>query len=142
MKLQVCDAPSASCSNQPNSTNGSYFRVDQLVSTFSANPSLIAFAKLCSVSWKSRQVFFLTISLYLQKSVAWIISTCFACNSAICPPLMLLSSNCRCNSNFQEFCSQVLYECMSKDRPSLLQVSYCRHLYHFLLLSSYQLTSI
>ncbi|XP_020395119.1 anaphase-promoting complex subunit 1 isoform X3 [Zea mays] len=77
---EVCDAPSASCSNQPNSTNGSYFRVDQLVSTFSANPSLIAFAKLCSVSWKSR-----------------------------------------CNSNFQEFCSQVLYECMSKDRPSLLQ---------------------
>ncbi|KAF8720064.1 hypothetical protein HU200_024836 [Digitaria exilis] len=78
---EVCDAPSASCSNQPNSTNHSSFRVNQLVSTFSANPSLIAFAKLCSESWKNR-----------------------------------------CNGNFQEFCSQVLYECMSKDRPSLLQV--------------------
>ncbi|XP_062231175.1 anaphase-promoting complex subunit 1 isoform X2 [Phragmites australis] len=78
---EVCDAPSASCSTQPNNTNHSSFRVDQLVSTFSANPSLIAFAKLCCESWKDR-----------------------------------------CNGNFREFCSQVLYECMSKDRPSLLQV--------------------
>ena len=36
----------------------------------------------------------------------------------------MLTSHCRCNGNFQEFCSQVLYECMSKDRPALLQVSY------------------
>ncbi|KAL6865049.1 hypothetical protein ACP4OV_016200 [Aristida adscensionis] len=28
----------------------------------------------------------------------------------------------RCNGSFREFCSQVLYECMSKDRPSLLQI--------------------
>ncbi|CAN6328614.1 unnamed protein product [Urochloa humidicola] len=69
---EVCDT---------NSTNHSSVRVDQIVSTFSANPSLIAFAKLCSESWKNR-----------------------------------------CNGNFREFCSQVLYECMSKDRPSLLQV--------------------
>ncbi|KAL6620059.1 hypothetical protein ACP70R_035198 [Stipagrostis hirtigluma subsp. patula] len=78
---EVCDAPSATCSTKPNSTNHSSFRVDQLVSTFSANPSLIAFAKLCCESWKDR-----------------------------------------CNGNFREFCSQVLYECMSTDRPSLLQV--------------------
>lgn len=78
---EVCDTPSASCIAQLNSASRSSFRVDQLVSTFSANPSLIAFAKLCCESWKERY-----------------------------------------NSNFQEFCSQVLYECMSKDRPALLQV--------------------
>ncbi|WVZ98102.1 hypothetical protein U9M48_043581 [Paspalum notatum var. saurae] len=78
---EVCDTPSTSCSNQANGSIHSSFRVDQLVNTFSANPSLIAFAKLCTVSWKNR-----------------------------------------CNGNFLEFCSQVLYECMSKDRPSLLQL--------------------
>ncbi|XP_039838827.1 anaphase-promoting complex subunit 1-like isoform X7 [Panicum virgatum] len=76
---EVCDMPSARCSNKPNSINHSANRIDQLVSTYSANPSLIAFAKLCSKSWKNR-------------------------------------------CNFREFCSPVLYECMSKDRPSLLQV--------------------
>jgi anaphase-promoting complex subunit 1 len=35
---------------------------------------------------------------------------------------LMLTSHSRCNDNFQEFCSQVLYECMSKDRPALLQV--------------------
>nr|CAB3465535.1 unnamed protein product [Digitaria exilis] len=65
---EVCDAPSASCSNQPNSTNHSSFRVNQLVSTFSANPSLIAFAKLCSESWKNRQVY---ISFYTIIESMW-----------------------------------------------------------------------
>ncbi|KAJ1262414.1 hypothetical protein BS78_09G105800 [Paspalum vaginatum] len=78
---EVCETPSTSCSNQANGSIHSSFRVYQLVNTFSANPSLIAFAKLCSVSWKNR-----------------------------------------CNGNFLGFCSQVLYECMSKDRPSLLQL--------------------
>ncbi|CAM0955935.1 unnamed protein product [Alopecurus aequalis] len=78
---EVCDTPSTSCGTQLNRSSLSSFRVDQLVSTFSENPSLIAFAKLCCESWKGR-----------------------------------------CNGNFQEFCSQVLYECMSKDRPALLQV--------------------
>ncbi|XP_047093985.1 anaphase-promoting complex subunit 1 isoform X1 [Lolium rigidum] len=78
---EVCDTPSTSCGTQLNRSSLSSSRVDQLVSTFSANPSLIAFAKLCCESWKGR-----------------------------------------CNDNFQEFCSQVLYECMSKDRPALLQV--------------------
>ncbi|XP_044973473.1 anaphase-promoting complex subunit 1 isoform X1 [Hordeum vulgare subsp. vulgare] len=78
---EVCDTPSTSCSTQVNRASHSSFRVDQLVSTFSANPSLIAFAKLCCESWKDRS-----------------------------------------NGNFQDFCSQVLYECMSKDRPALLQV--------------------
>ncbi|EXB88404.1 Anaphase-promoting complex subunit 1 [Morus notabilis] len=51
--------------------------VDQLVATFSSDPSLIAFAQLCcDPSWNSRQ----------------------------------------------EFCLQVLFECVSKDRPALLQV--------------------
>ncbi|KAJ9683860.1 hypothetical protein PVL29_016384 [Vitis rotundifolia] len=56
--------------------------VDQLVSTFSSDPSLIAFAQLC------------------------------------CDP----SWNGRSDADFQEFCLQVLFECVSKDRPALLQV--------------------
>ncbi|XP_057804626.1 anaphase-promoting complex subunit 1 isoform X2 [Salvia miltiorrhiza] len=56
--------------------------VDQLVSTFSSDPSLIAFAQLfCGSSWSSRF-----------------------------------------ELDFQEFCQQVLFECVSKDRPALLQV--------------------
>ncbi|XAR71918.1 hypothetical protein NMG60_11018372 [Bertholletia excelsa] len=56
--------------------------IDQLVSTFSSDPSLIAFAQLC------------------------------------CDP----SWNSRSDPDFQEFCLQVLFECVSKDRPALLQV--------------------
>ncbi|MED6170431.1 hypothetical protein PIB30_030855 [Stylosanthes scabra] len=56
--------------------------VDQLVSTFSSDPSLIAFAQLC------------------------------------CDP----SWNSRSDADFKEFCLQVLFECVSKDRPALLQV--------------------
>lgn len=56
--------------------------IDQLVSTFSSDPSLIAFAQLC------------------------------------CDP----SWNSRSDGDFQEFCLQVLFECVSKDRPALLQV--------------------
>ncbi|XP_057979662.1 anaphase-promoting complex subunit 1 isoform X2 [Malania oleifera] len=56
--------------------------VDQLVSTFSSDPSLIAFAQLCcDHSWDSRS-----------------------------------------DIDFQEFCLQVLFECVRKDRPALLQV--------------------
>ncbi|KAK4436500.1 Anaphase-promoting complex subunit [Sesamum alatum] len=56
--------------------------VDQLVSTFSSDPSLIAFAQLfCDSSWSSRS-----------------------------------------ELDFQEFCLQVLFECVSKDRPAMLQV--------------------
>ncbi|KAK9683438.1 hypothetical protein RND81_10G141500 [Saponaria officinalis] len=56
--------------------------VAQLVSTFSSDPSLIAFAQLCSdFSWNSRL-----------------------------------------DIEFQEFCLQVPVECVSKDRPALLQV--------------------
>lgn len=56
--------------------------IDQLVSTFSSDPSLIAFAQLCSdPSWNKRS-----------------------------------------GTDFQEFCLQVLFECVSKDRPALLQV--------------------
>ncbi|XP_072985105.1 anaphase-promoting complex subunit 1 isoform X1 [Typha latifolia] len=61
------------------------FKIDQLVSTFSADPSLISFAQLC-------------------------------CDS---------SWNSRTDAKFQEFCSQVLFECVSKDRPALLQVYLC-----------------
>ncbi|EYU26801.1 hypothetical protein ABFS82_06G140000 [Erythranthe guttata] len=56
--------------------------VDQLVSTFSSDPSLIAFAQLF-------------------------------CDS---------SSSTRSELDFQEFCLQVLFECVSKDRPAMLQV--------------------
>lgn len=56
--------------------------VNQLVSTFSSDPSLIAFGALCcDHSW-----------------------------------------NIKSDTDFQEFCLQVLFECVSKDRPALLQV--------------------
>ncbi|CAI0443752.1 unnamed protein product [Linum tenue] len=64
-----------------NNGHGS-LTVDQLVSTFSSDPSLIAFAQLC-------------------------------CDS---------SWNSRSDVDFQEFCLQVLFECISRDRPALLQV--------------------
>lgn len=64
-----------------HSVSGS-ISVDQLVSTFSSDPSLIAFAQLC------------------------------------CDP----SWNNRSDVDFKEFCLQVLFECVSKDRPALLQV--------------------
>ncbi|XP_004308940.1 PREDICTED: anaphase-promoting complex subunit 1-like [Fragaria vesca subsp. vesca] len=70
-------SPSSSGQNGPGSVT-----VDQLVGTFSSDPSLIAFAQLCcDPSWKSRS-----------------------------------------DIDFQEFCLQVLFECVSKDRPALLQV--------------------
>lgn len=73
----------------PNSATGisgktipSSFKVDQLISTFSADPSLIAFAQLChDPSWRNRA-----------------------------------------DVDFKEFCLQVLFECVSMDRPALLQV--------------------
>ncbi|KAH9618819.1 hypothetical protein KSS87_009167 [Heliosperma pusillum] len=65
----------------PHTKSGSS-NVAQLVSTFSSDPSLIAFAQLC-------------------------------CDS---------SWNNRSDVDFQEFCLQVLFECVSKDRPALLQV--------------------
>ncbi|KAM1253481.1 hypothetical protein ACFX2J_041359 [Malus domestica] len=69
--------PCPSGDNGPGSVT-----VDQLVGTFSSDPSLLAFAQLCcDPSWKSKS-----------------------------------------DINFQEFCLQVLFECVSKDRPALLQV--------------------
>ncbi|XP_022745935.1 anaphase-promoting complex subunit 1-like isoform X2 [Durio zibethinus] len=68
-------------SNNSNSGPGAV-TVEQLVSTFSSDPSLIAFAQLCcDLSWNGRS-----------------------------------------HVDFQEFCLQVLFECISKDRPSLLQI--------------------
>ncbi|XP_048495602.1 anaphase-promoting complex subunit 1 isoform X2 [Beta vulgaris subsp. vulgaris] len=72
-----CYAPKINRNPVPGSSN-----VDHLVSTFSSDPSLIAFAQLC-------------------------------CDS---------SWNSRSDADFQEFCLQVLFECVSKDRPALLQV--------------------
>ncbi|XP_077233026.1 E3 ubiquitin ligase isoform X2 [Tasmannia lanceolata] len=83
---KVCDTTSlrdSSPSSNGNGTNGpDSFKVDQLISTFSADPSLIAFAQLC-------------------------------CDSSWCN---------RSDVDFKEFCLQVLFECVSKDRPALLQV--------------------
>ncbi|MCD7447535.1 Anaphase-promoting complex subunit 1 [Datura stramonium] len=77
--------------------------VDQLISTFSSNPSLISFAQLCcDPNWNSRQV--PLYSLLIQVNTLAII---FLTQSDI---------------DFQEFCLQVLFECVSKDRPALLQV--------------------
>ncbi|KAK1284173.1 Anaphase-promoting complex subunit 1 [Acorus calamus] len=81
---KICDItnPSSSACSYSSKENHGSFKVDQLVNTFSADPSLIAFAQLCSdYSWNSR-----------------------------------------CDLDFQEYCSQVLFECVSKDRPALLQV--------------------
>ncbi|KAK3042105.1 hypothetical protein RJ639_001807 [Escallonia herrerae] len=66
----------------PSNSSSCAVTVDQLVSIFSSDPSLIAFAQLCSdPSWNSKS-----------------------------------------DTDFQEFCLQVLFECVSKDRPALLQV--------------------
>ncbi|KAK9061061.1 hypothetical protein SSX86_018241 [Deinandra increscens subsp. villosa] len=65
-----------------NSDDPAAVTVSQLVSTFSSDPSLIAFGALC------------------------------------CDP----SWNIKSDTDFQEFCLQVLFECVSKDRPALLQV--------------------
>ncbi|XP_070675681.1 uncharacterized protein [Malus domestica] len=74
--------PCSSGDNGPGSVT-----VDQLVGTFTSDPSLLAFAQpCCDPSWKSRT-----------------------------------------DINFQEFCLQVLFECVSKDRLALLQVSICRY---------------
>eukprot|EP00268_Persea_americana_P044215 TRINITY_DN4466_c0_g1_i1.p1 TRINITY_DN4466_c0_g1~~TRINITY_DN4466_c0_g1_i1.p1 ORF type:complete len:1760 (-),score=299.95 TRINITY_DN4466_c0_g1_i1:451-5376(-) len=80
---KVCDTTSliTASSSSSNSLPDS-FKADQLISTFSADPSLIAFAQLCcDPSWHSRS-----------------------------------------DADFKEFCLQVLFECVSKDRPALLQV--------------------
>ncbi|PON86586.1 Anaphase-promoting complex subunit [Trema orientale] len=74
--LKARDPCSDGCSGPGSVT------VDQVVSTFSSDPSLIAFAQLC-------------------RDPSW---------------------NSRTDVEFQEFCLQVLFECVSKDRPALLQV--------------------
>uniref|UniRef100_A0A1D1Y4T9 Anaphase-promoting complex subunit 1 n=2 Tax=Anthurium amnicola TaxID=1678845 RepID=A0A1D1Y4T9_9ARAE len=81
---KVSDASHLSALAKSISNNGepAEFKVDQLVGTFSADPSLIAFAQLC------------------------------------CDPTWTTRSD----ADFQEFCSQILLECVSKDRPALLQV--------------------
>ncbi|KAF5187769.1 Anaphase-promoting complex subunit, partial [Thalictrum thalictroides] len=85
LKLQVSDLSCVRAST--SSVNGisepGAFKVDQLVSTFSSDPSLIAFAQLCcDPSWDSRS-----------------------------------------DVDFQGFCLQVLFDCVSKDKPALLQVN-------------------
>ncbi|XP_051140465.1 anaphase-promoting complex subunit 1 isoform X2 [Andrographis paniculata] len=69
--------------SSPSSTDSTgAVTIEQLVSTFSSDPSLIAFAQLfCNSTWSSRS-----------------------------------------ELDFKEFCLQVLFECVSKDRPAMLQV--------------------
>ncbi|KAF9596426.1 hypothetical protein IFM89_011255 [Coptis chinensis] len=76
---KVCDLSStrASTSSSIGNSQAGFFKVDQLVRTFSSDPSLIAFAQVC------------------------------------CDP---------CWNSRQDFCLQVLFDCVSKDRPALLQV--------------------
>ncbi|GJR84537.1 anaphase-promoting complex subunit 1 isoform X1 [Tanacetum coccineum] len=70
------------CTPSNNNDGDAAVSVNQLVSTFSSDPSLIAFGDLCcDHSW-----------------------------------------NIKSDTDFQEFCLQVLFECVSKDRPALLQV--------------------
>ncbi|KAF6170410.1 hypothetical protein GIB67_014340 [Kingdonia uniflora] len=92
---KVCDLANLRASTgsiRDNSQQG-LLRVDQLISTFSSDPSLIAFAQLCcDPSWSSRQVF----HIHFHSSLS--------------------------DVDFQEFCLQVLFDCVSKDRPALLQV--------------------
>ncbi|XP_042405084.1 anaphase-promoting complex subunit 1-like [Zingiber officinale] len=78
--FDMTDLDYANMRNSNNPVPDSY-KMDQLVSTFSGDPSLIAFAQLCCDSWRSRS-----------------------------------------DPNFQEFCSQLIFECVSKDRPALLQI--------------------
>lgn len=44
-------------------------------------------------------------------------------NSFILYYTLLIKHLCRSDVDFQEFCLQVLFECVSKDRPALLQVT-------------------
>ncbi|CAN6469882.1 unnamed protein product [Victoria cruziana] len=75
------------------------FKIDQLVNTFSANPSLISFSRI------------------------------------FCGNLQISSLD----ADFRDFCAQVLFDCMSKDRPGLLQVYIS--LYTFILSMCEQATS-
>ncbi|KAK7300514.1 hypothetical protein RJT34_11360 [Clitoria ternatea] len=69
--------------------------VDQLVSTFSSDPSLIAFARLCCDPSPPG-----TIGNALGNE----------------------GEKGRSDVDFKEFCLQVLFECVSNNRPPLLQV--------------------
>ncbi|KAK9124538.1 hypothetical protein Sjap_014140 [Stephania japonica] len=91
---KVCDGENLRACTRGSEGNGEsgLFDVDQLVSTFSSDPSLIAFAKVfCDSAWNSRQVL---KCLFFRSDI-----------------------------DFQEFCSQVLFDCVSKDRPALLQIA-------------------
>ncbi|KAH7548349.1 hypothetical protein JRO89_XS14G0107000 [Xanthoceras sorbifolium] len=100
-----------------NNNNGlGSVTVDQLVSAFSSDPSLIAFAQLCcDPSWSSRQVarvpFQFSSFIFCSGGSIYV---SFGCGS-----FQILKQS---DANFQEFCLQVLFECISKDRPALLQV--------------------
>ncbi|KAG5528374.1 hypothetical protein RHGRI_029146 [Rhododendron griersonianum] len=90
--------------------------IDQLVSTFSSDPSLIAFAQLCcDPSWNSRQV---RKSLVLLEGA--VDTPAYGC-------IMLINGF---DGDFQEFYLQVLFECVSKDRPALLQVGRTKERYY------------
>ncbi|XP_071734398.1 anaphase-promoting complex subunit 1 [Rutidosis leptorrhynchoides] len=79
---KVFGVASLSACTPSNNGDNAAVTVNQLVSTFSSDPSLIAFGALCcDHSW-----------------------------------------NIKSDTDFQEFCLQVLFECVSKDRPALLQV--------------------
>ncbi|EFH47427.1 hypothetical protein ARALYDRAFT_487351 [Arabidopsis lyrata subsp. lyrata] len=86
--------------------------VDHLVSTFSSDPSLIAFAQLCcDKSWNNRSLW----PLYPKVITEFDRSPQKGEFSQI--------HLCRSDSEFKEFCLQVLFDCISKDRPALLQVA-------------------
>ncbi|KAI8540111.1 hypothetical protein RHMOL_Rhmol09G0236700 [Rhododendron molle] len=93
-----------SCTPSTNDSVGAgAVTIDQLVSTFSSDPSLIAFAQLCcDPSWNSRRVRISLVLLSIYNAY--------------------LFFHVASDGDFQEFCLQVLFECVSKDRPALLQV--------------------
>ncbi|KAF5179421.1 Anaphase-promoting complex subunit, partial [Thalictrum thalictroides] len=103
------------------------FKVDQLVATFLSDPSLIAFAQLCcDPSWDSRKssTINVTNTQYGLSMRYFTLNVCRYTNSVeySFKPLTGASlKNISSDVDFQGFCLQVLFDCVSKVKPVLLQ---------------------
>lgn len=102
------------------------------MSTFSADPSLIAFSKLYCDSPGRRQALYISFIAFPSSFSFYFLYLVVYMHCCL-EELVLISSHIfgkesslfflfSCDPNFKEFCLQVLYECVSKDRPALLQV--------------------
>lgn len=96
--------------------------------------TIYIFMFCCFLSFGFEYVF----SVYsnnFSKSFFW-----YSCDSLTCylfHQVVILCKICLCRFelDFQEFCQQVLFECVSKDRPALLQVFI--HIYNCICMCSF-----